>query len=158
MISQDVRYDALNSKKSDLPNFTSIYLLTASQNTVRLGPEMADSTIKSLFVAMEDLVRYLVEHLPPEFIKPLSDAMMPDLSARLKEFWLDTAVPSALDDILEYQKSLAQVQAFVDNLESLYWPGSDKFEDWIFDAPKIWINKRRENALDWTRNQLELGE
>ena len=109
-------------------------------------------------MAMENLIRYLVDHLPLEFIKPLSDAMMPDLSARLKEFWLDTAVPSALDDMLEYQKSLAQVQDFVADLQSLSWPGSDKFEEWIFEAPKIWISKRRETALDWTRNQLELGK
>ena len=104
------------------------------------------------------MIRFLVEKLPSEFIKPLSDAMMPDLSARLKDVWLDTAVPASLDDMLEYQKSLAQVHEFVEKLESLSWPGGEIFEDWISDAPKIWISKRRETALDWTRNQLALGK
>jgi centromere/kinetochore protein ZW10 len=158
VISQGERYDTSMWKELEIPACHCINLLTNVQNTIRLGSETADSTIRSLFMAMEDLIRYLVDHLPPEFIQPLSDAMMPDLSARLKEFWLDTAVPSALDDILEYQKSLAQVQDFVGNLQSLSWPGSEKFEDWIFEAPKIWISKRRETALDWIRNQLELGK
>jgi centromere/kinetochore protein ZW10 len=132
-------------------------LLTGIQNRIRVGAETADSTIKSLFLAMEDLIRYLVDHLPAEFIKPLSDAMMPDLSARLKEFWLDTAVPSSLDDVLEYQKALLQVHEFANKLQSLSWPGSTTFEEWLLDAHKMWINKRRETELDWTRNQLELG-
>jgi centromere/kinetochore protein ZW10 len=135
-----------------------MHLLTKSQNTIRLGDELVDPTIKSLFTTVEDVIRFLVDKLPSEFIKPLSDAMMPEFSTRLKEVWLDTAVPASLDELLEYQKSLAQVHEFVEKLQSLSWPGGDTFEDWISDAPKIWISKRRETALDWTRNQLALGE
>jgi centromere/kinetochore protein ZW10 len=128
------------------------------QNTIRLGDEAVDPNIKSLFLTIEDVIQFLVEKLPSEFIKPLSDAMMPDLSARLKEAWLDTAVPASLDDMAEYQKSLAQVHEFAEKLGSLSWPGGDIFEDWIADAPKMWISKKRETSLDWTRNQLSLGE
>jgi centromere/kinetochore protein ZW10 len=135
-----------------------MYPLTNVQSTIRLGNEAVDPTIKSLFMTMEDIIRYLVENLPSEFIKPLSDAMMPDLSARLKDLWLDTAVPVSLDDMIEYQKSLAQVHEFAEKLQSLSWPGGETFEDWISDAPKIWISKRRESVLDWTRNQLALGK
>jgi centromere/kinetochore protein ZW10 len=109
-------------------------------------------------LTIQDVIQFLVERLPSEFIKPLSDAMMPDLSARLKEAWLDTAVPASLDDMAEYQKALAQVHDFAEKLGSLSWPGVDTFEDWIADAPKIWISKKRETSLDWTRNQLALGK
>lgn len=117
-----------------------------------------DSSIRSLFATIEDVIQFLVKWLPSEFIKPLSDAMMPDLSARLKEVWLDTAVPASLDELLEYQKSLAQVHEFAEKLDMLSWPGGAAFEDWISDAPKNWIMKRREITLDWTRNQLALGK
>jgi centromere/kinetochore protein ZW10 len=128
------------------------------QNTVRLGEETVDSTLKSLFTAMEDLIRYLRDHLPEEFIQPLSAVMMPELSARLKEFWLDTAVPSSVDEVSEYQQSVFQVHEFANNLESLCWPGWEAFQNWTREAPKLWINKRRETALDWIRTQLEVGK
>ena len=111
-----------------------------------------------MFLAMEDLIRYLLQNLPQEFIQALSDVMMPDLSARLREFWLDTAVPSSLDDLLEYQKSLMQVHQFITTLKSVSWPGSGIFQSWVDDSAKIWISKRRETALDWIRIQLEFGK
>ena len=82
---------------------------------------------------------------------------MPDLSTQLKEAWLDTAVPVSLDAMVELQKTLAQVQDFAAKLRSLSWPGVEIFNEWIADAPKNWITKKRETSLDWTRNQLALG-
>jgi centromere/kinetochore protein ZW10 len=66
-------------------------------------------------------------------------------------------VPSSLDDMVHYQKALALVQDFADTLDSLKWPGADGLHDWVASSPKIWLSKRRETALDWTRNQLTLG-
>jgi len=83
--------------------------------------------------------------------------MMPVLSRRLLDDWLDSAVPASLDDMVDYQKTLALVQDFARRLDILKWPGSDDIHDWIAGAPRIWLNKRREEALDWTRNQLSLG-
>ena len=133
-------------------------ILMDNQNTIRLGAETADSTIKSLFSAMEKLIRYLQDYLPQQFIIPLSTMMMPELSTRLREFWLDTSVPSSLGELAEYQKSMYQVHEFVNKLQSLSWPGGEGFEDWTIEAPKIWLNKRKETSLDWTRSQLEFGK
>lgn len=35
--------------------------------------------------------------------------------------------------------------------------GAESFHEWVGSASKIWLNKRRETAMDWTRNQLSLG-
>lgn len=70
---------------------------------------------------------------------------------------LDTAVPSSLNDMVAYQKALAQVLEFANRLDDLRWPGADSLHDWVTNAPKIWLSKRRETALDWTRNQFSLG-
>lgn len=83
--------------------------------------------------------------------------MMPILSARILEVWLDTAVPASLDDMVDYQKALALVGDFAGKLDGLKWPGADSFHDWVSNAPKIWLAKRRETTLDWTRNQLSFG-
>lgn len=98
-----------------------------------------------------------MENLPPDLIQPLAEKMMPPLSTRIIEVWLDTAVPASLDDMADYQKALSRVGDFASKLESLNWPGADTFNDWVTNAPKIWVSKRRDAALDWTRNQLSLG-
>lgn len=104
------------------------------------------------------MIIFLTNNLPLDFIKPLSVAMMPNLSARIKEDWLDTAVPSSLDDMVDYQKALAQVDDFAAKLQMLDWPGVSSFNDWVSNSPKIWLAKRRESALDWVRNELSLGK
>jgi centromere/kinetochore protein ZW10 len=99
-----------------------------------------------------------VDCLPDEFVKNLSRVMMPTVFTRIKELWLDTAVPSSLSDMEAYQKSLALVSHFATVLESLNWPAADGFHDWCSDTHKIWLTKRKETCLDWTRHHLELGK
>lgn len=99
----------------------------------------------------------LTNNLPPIFVQSLAKVMMPALSARITEGWLERGVPSSLNSMVEYQKTLIQVNNFADKLEALNWPGVDLFSDWVVNAPKIWLNKRRETALNWTRNHLALG-
>ncbi|KAI6708496.1 hypothetical protein JHW43_008968 [Diplocarpon mali] len=135
----------------------SIPSIHVTENSLSLGTEVADQTIKSLFVDLEAIIHFLIVNLPPELIQPLADQMMPQLSARILEVWLDTAVPASLGDMVDYQKALAQVGDFASKLQNLGWPGAHSFNDWVTNAPKIWVNKRREMALDWTRNQLSLG-
>jgi protein transport protein DSL1/ZW10 len=131
--------------------------LMALQNSIGISKVAADHTIKSLFHDMEDIIYFLANNLPPDLIKPLSQAMMPIISTRITEVWLDTAVPSSLDDMINYQKALALVDDFAAKLKSLEWPGVDSFNDWVSNAPKIWLAKRRESSLDWVRNELSLG-
>lgn len=82
---------------------------------------------------------------------------MPTLSNRILSVWLEHAVPSSLDDMVSYQKALAQVNSFASRLDSLRWPGADSLHDWVANAPRIWLNKRRETSLDWVRNHVALG-
>ena len=107
---------------------------------------------------MGDLIQYLQDHLAQQFLETVSVVMMPELSAWLRESWLDTSVPSSLDELNEYQKSIYYVHEFSRKLESLSWPGAVAFEDWCKETPKIWLNKRKEIELDWTRGQLSHGE
>jgi centromere/kinetochore protein ZW10 len=83
--------------------------------------------------------------------------MMPPMSRYILDDWLYTAVPASLDDMVDYQKTLALVHDFACKLDLLRWPGSEAFHDWVSSAPRIWLNKCRETALDWTRNQISLG-
>ena len=103
------------------------------------------------------MVKFLLQHLPNELVKCLSEIMMPIIFTRLKEQWLDPAVPSSMEYMDEYQQSLAQVNEFAATLGSLNWPAADDLYNWVSNAHKIWLSKRKETALDLTRNQLILG-
>lgn len=122
-----------------------------------LGKDATDRTIKSLFLDLETVIHFLMDNIPGEIIQSLAKKMMPILSTRILEVWLDTAVPASLEDMVDYQKALALVADFAAKLKALQWPGADTFNDWVSNAPKIWLGKRRETTLDWTRNQLSLG-
>ncbi|KAH8754433.1 hypothetical protein BGZ57DRAFT_933673 [Hyaloscypha finlandica] len=135
----------------------SLYTIQIEQNRLSRGDGTTDHHIKSVFNDIEAIVRFLVDNLPFEFIEPLSKAMMPTLVRRILDMWLDTAVPATLEDMVDYQKVLAQVHEFADNLDKLKWPGVEGLHDWVANAPKIWLSKKRESALDWTRNQFSLG-
>ncbi len=82
---------------------------------------------------------------------------MPTLCNRILEVWLENAVPSSIQDMTNYQKALAQVDDFASKLNAINWAGEDLLHEWVANAPKIWLSKRRETELDRTRNQLSLG-
>lgn len=84
--------------------------------------------------------------------------MMPSLISQVKNTWLDSAVPASLDGLPEYRKALVMVKDFADRLTAFQWDGADELNDWVANAHKIWLTKRREVCLDWTRNQLALGK
>ncbi|KAF8850831.1 hypothetical protein BDZ45DRAFT_184064 [Acephala macrosclerotiorum] len=135
----------------------SLPSIEIDQNTLSLGTGTTDRTIKTLFSDLEVIIRFLNDKLPAEIADSLSRRMMPVLCSRILEEWLDTAVPASLDDMVDYQKALAQVGDFASKLDEMQWPGADSLHDWVANAPKTWLSKRRETALDWTRNQLSLG-
>lgn len=133
-------------------------LTSLFKNTIRVVGMQTDYSIKQLLVDLEHIIRLLAASLPFDFAKALSATMMPTLSSRIKELWLDPAVPTSLDDMTEYQQTLAHVNTFAATLTELKWSGADVFQDWVSNAPRIWLTNRRERELDWIRHQLSLGK
>jgi len=82
---------------------------------------------------------------------------MPKLSALIKDTWLDSAVPVSLDDMRDFRKAIALVQVFAETITNLGWDGDADLHDWVENAPRLWVTKRRETSLDYTRRQLSIG-
>lgn len=83
---------------------------------------------------------------------------MPRICSQIKDTWLDSAVPSSLEDMEAFQKAIALVQMFAETLDSMGWTGSHELHDWVLDSPKIWLAKRRETSLDEIRLRLSSGK
>ncbi|KAI1776449.1 hypothetical protein F4818DRAFT_414137 [Hypoxylon cercidicola] len=121
---------------------------------------VADKTITTLFSDLDQVMTYLSERLPEELVYSLSNVMMPELIPRIVGTWLDTAVPTSLQDMDGFQQLTEAVNAFCSRLESLKLSGFQELQEWVDDAPKVWLSKCREMALDSVRTKLsqELGK
>ncbi|KAF7921012.1 hypothetical protein BELL_0216g00150 [Botrytis elliptica] len=135
----------------------SVSQICIENNTLRITEDRADTSIKSLFKDILDIIRFLDENLPKTMVEALSKAMMPDLTEIIIATWLESSVPTSLDDMVDYQKALGRTGEFADNLGALGWPGAERFHEWVASAARIWLTKKRETSLDRVRNALALG-
>ncbi|KAG9244951.1 centromere/kinetochore protein-like protein zw10 [Calycina marina] len=126
-------------------------------NGISLAEGSPEDTIEMLLKDVEGLTTVLTTNLPEDFVSPLAKAMMPPLTSRIREMWLDKVIPHSLEDMEQYRASLAQVHSFADKINALHWPGTETLYDWGRNAPRLWLNKRKETELDNTRNQLAHG-
>ncbi|RKF72382.1 putative zw10 centromere kinetochore protein zw10 [Golovinomyces cichoracearum] len=127
--------------------------IEVKDHTIFLAPIVNDS-IKELFSEIKTLIRFLHQVFPTAAHEALSNSVMPYLSNRILNLWLEQTVPSSLKVLTEYKKSLDRVLGYITEIESIGWPGFDSIRDWVENFSKIWLNKRREIALEWTRDQI----
>ncbi|KAH8908938.1 hypothetical protein BR93DRAFT_977027 [Coniochaeta sp. PMI_546] len=117
----------------------------------------ADKTIKSLFKDLELVFRFLLEKLPAELVESISSIMMPDVTTRITTVWLDSAVPASLKEMDEFQEVISAAREFCNTLKSLRLTGFGELQEWVDSAPRVWLGKCRESALDTVRSKLAEG-
>lgn len=83
--------------------------------------------------------------------------MMDDVTRRVVDVWLDSAVSSALKDLHKFEKIVESAEAFCSTLYNNGYAGFGRLEDWVSDAPMMWLAKCRETALDSVRLKLSDG-
>lgn len=132
--------------------------ITIEGNTISANVDPPASLfIKDLFIDLDKIVNFIANNFDPEWAHQLSSILMPRLTKLIKETWLDSAVPTSLDEMTEYRKTIALVQVFAETISNLGWEGAEELHDWVADAPRLWVTKRREASLDYTRRQLAKG-
>lgn len=83
--------------------------------------------------------------------------MMPDLISRIVGTWLNIAVPVSLKEMDEFQHVTEAVKTFCNRLQNLNFTNFQELQEWVDDAPKVWLSKCRETALDTVRAKLAQG-
>ncbi|KAK4500096.1 hypothetical protein PRZ48_008282 [Zasmidium cellare] len=116
-----------------------------------------DVSSATLFKDLKATIAFLADRLPASVAVPLSETLIPSLTTRLEEEWLEPSVPLELADMQAFQSLLGDVVSFADDLDQLGWHGSKALRDWVQGAPRIWLTKRREVLLSDVRNLVFTG-
>lgn len=117
----------------------------------------ADKSVDALFSDMDRIFSFFSERLPPELIESISAHMMPEVASRIISVWLDSAVPASLKEMDQFEAVMARAKEFCIRLSELSFTGFNELQEWVEDAPKVWLAKCRETALDTVRLRLSQG-
>lgn len=135
---------------------TTLPALVADGDSLRVEGE-TDKTIESLFVDMDRLFSFFAERLPPDLIESMSALMMPEVISRIISLWLDLAVPASLEAMDRFEDVMARAKQFCARLTELDYSGFNELQEWVENAPRVWLAKCRETALDTVRTRLSGG-
>jgi centromere/kinetochore protein ZW10 len=116
-----------------------------------------DKTIQSLFEDLEQIFTFLLEKLPSDLLESISSVMMPEVITRIITVWLDSAVPASLTEMDEFQEIIKFARDFCAALQRLGLGGFGELREWVDSAPRVWLGKCREAALDSVRSKLAQG-
>ncbi|KAH6636874.1 hypothetical protein F5144DRAFT_199080 [Chaetomium tenue] len=117
----------------------------------------SDKTFQSLFADLEQAFSFLVQRLPPDLIDTISATLLPETIHNITSVWLDSAVPSSLRDMDKFQEVIEAAKAFCARLKALGFTNLGGLQEWADNAPKVWLAKCREAALDSMRVKLSRG-
>ncbi len=135
---------------------TSLKRITVEQDELRLEGD-ADRSIDALLNDLEIVVVFISKKLPEDLLQAVSKLMMADLVPKLVGQWLDSGVPSGLQDMDRFQGVIQRAQKFCATLQENGFSGFDELKNWVDKAPMIWLGKCRDTALDTVRSRLVNG-
>lgn len=107
--------------------------------------------------AINDLlavVHFLNSNIPQSINVELSEILMPGVISQLGDHWLMPSVPTSLDGLTAFEAILDRVKDMADELSKIGWTGSADLQEWVEQAPRIWLAKKKEQALNEVRHAL----
>ena len=140
----------LDVKQESLPS------IRINENTLELEGT-SDRSIEAMFRDLELVIAFLVEKLPSDLVETISTVLLPGLIPTITRTWLDLAVPSSLEEMDRFQATITPTKGFCTTLKALGLSHLNELQEWTESAPRVWLSKRREAALDQIRTQLSRG-
>jgi protein transport protein DSL1/ZW10 len=137
-------------------NAASLPKIRASGDILELDGR-AESTIQALMTDLKSTFTLLAEKLPHDLMDSLCKFMMVDLIPRLVQKWLTPAIPTSLDNIPDFDQMIDEAGELCTLLRSKGYTHYDELQQWVDDAPNIWLRRCTEKALDTVRVRLGKG-
>ena len=132
----------------------SVAKVILGEHDLLLQGRTANNGASQLIGDLTSILNFLIDRLPSSIIDRLSENIMPSLIATFISSWLNTSVRTSLKSLPEYQALLNSVSEFAAVLADKGWQGGTDLAEWVEDAPKVWLAKRRETSLTSVRDLL----
>ncbi|KAF4453039.1 Centromere/kinetochore protein zw10 like protein [Fusarium austroafricanum] len=146
---------AIISPRMDARNNT-LPTIQADGDVLKLLGE-APKSVEALLTDLETAFAFLAQKLPSDLLPPLGNFMMADVIPRLIGDWLEVAVPSSLKEMDTFQAMVKKAREFCESLTQHGYTGFTDLQQWVDNAPSIWLGKCRETTLDSVRSKLLSG-
>lgn len=131
--------------------------IDARGSSISCSIKAHDLSAAKLFKDLQLLLEFLATRLPPSITIPLSTTLLPALTSRLEDQWLEPALPLTLAEVRSFSPVLEGVGALADQIDKYGWHGSKSLRDWVSNAPRSWLTKRREAVLGDARGLVFTG-
>ncbi|KAF3937628.1 hypothetical protein ABW19_dt0207086 [Dactylella cylindrospora] len=120
---------------------------------------MPNPTPTALFSDLQLLFGFLSERLGSSISYLLSRTLTPAVLHHLMGSYLPECIPTDIERLGDFEALLEETTAFDSYLGKTGWLDRDKGEltNWVSRAPRIWLNRRRESALDSLRQTFSGG-
>lgn len=138
------------------------YTFATNENNTKLQLKRRDSpspTIASVYTDLKLVLGFLTAKFGTQISQLLSKTLTPAILNILMGSYLPSCIPTDLDHFNEFELVLKQTTAFEEYLSQTGWLDGHggELKDWVTRAPRIWLNRRRESALDSLRRTFSLG-
>ncbi|KAI8657879.1 hypothetical protein NCS57_01167500 [Fusarium keratoplasticum] len=140
----------MDTRSSTLPG------IQAEGEILKLSGD-ASRSVEALLTDLETVFTFLSQKLPSDLLPSLGNFMMADVIPKLIGEWLDAAVPSSLAEMDRFQAMIKRARGFCETLTSSGYTGFTDLQNWVENAPSIWLGKCRETTLDSVRSKLLNG-
>ncbi|KAF3903361.1 hypothetical protein ABW20_dc0100837 [Dactylellina cionopaga] len=144
------------------PDSGASYTFTVNDDHTKLQLQrlkVPNHTAGSLYSDLKTLFDFLSERLGPSISHLLSKMLTPAILNVLMGSYLPGCIPTDLDHFNQFELVLKDTAAFEEYLDKTGWLESNRGElrEWVSRAPRIWLNRRRESALDSVRKTFASG-
>jgi protein transport protein DSL1/ZW10 len=143
---------AIISPRMDIKNDT-LPTIQADGGVLKLSGE-ASRSVDALLTDLETAFAFLAQKLPSVLLPPLGNFMIADVIPKLIGEWLEVAVPSSLKEMDNFQAMIKRAREFCQSLTQYGYTGFTDLQNWVDNAPSIWLGKCRETTLDSVRSKL----
>lgn len=110
-----------------------------------------------MFNDLLSIIRFLQSRLPEQATAMLLQILVPSLINRLISVRLLWSVPASLDQLPAFEGMLQEVKTFESELVANKWTEERRLSEWVENAPRVWLGKRKELDLDSIRTIVAGG-
>ncbi|KAK6510891.1 hypothetical protein TWF506_009982 [Arthrobotrys conoides] len=142
--------------------FGAGYTFVTNESKTKLQLKRRDiptPTVASLYHDLKLVLEFLTTKFGAQISRLLSKTLTPAILNVLMGSYLPGCIPTDLDHFNEFELVLKETISFEEYLTQTGWLDGrgGELKDWVNRAPRIWLSRRRELALDTLRRTFASG-